>query len=381
MKPSNIGLSILLLVVVSVVCLLLGELAARVVLDPVDYLNPELVEHDALRHAIVPGSGGHDKWGFRNREVPENVEVAILGDSQTYGCSAPARQSWPAHFEEISGRETYNLGVGGYGPADYLYLYRTRVQELDPEIVLVGLYFGNDFKDAFRSVYTVAYWSDFRDPAIDGKALLGKDVTDVVALNERPITQSGILYDIRIWLGGHSVLYRVAGMSILGAIVHGAEHRSLNEGTLIVKVGPDSATQLLSAGRVTSMDSSLSVVKEGLDLTIEMISAMDSLAADEDREFAVVLIPTKHLVLEPEVRAQKSDDIEEGFLIIPASERFLKAAVVTSFAARNIRYVDSLPYLREAFDNGDLPYSEVGGHPNGAGYERIARAALEQLGY
>src|SRR5262245_62135563 len=90
--------------------LLLCELGARLVLDPVDYLAPVLVRDDVLGIKLPAGSGGHDDWGFRNRKVPESAEIVAVGDSHTYGNCAKMGEAWPGVLGKLTGRTVYNLG-------------------------------------------------------------------------------------------------------------------------------------------------------------------------------------------------------------------------------------------------------------------------------
>src|SRR6267142_847266 len=121
----------------AVVCVLGGEVALRGWFDPVDFLQPELVRHPVLGRVVAPGSAGHDAWGFRNPEVPACADLIAIGDSQTYGVSAPRTGSWPAQLGRLRGETVYNLALGGYGPPDYLYLLDTYAPRLSPEQVVI----------------------------------------------------------------------------------------------------------------------------------------------------------------------------------------------------------------------------------------------------
>jgi len=144
--------NLLVLAVSLVFSLFFAELVARVVFDPVDYLNPTLVADDFLTVRIEGHTGGHDEWGFRNFRRPETANIVCIGDSMTYGISARARESWPAVLAKIRGDTVYNMGLGGYGPIQYLHLMRTLAIKLHPKIVIVGFFLGNDFFDVYNSV-------------------------------------------------------------------------------------------------------------------------------------------------------------------------------------------------------------------------------------
>lgn len=378
MKKTGVLSSILLMLIVSVICLFLSEGIARIILDPVDYLNPTLVNDPVLRLRIKSGSGGHDRWGFRNRRVPESADVAILGDSQTYGHSAIASQSWPSHFAEMSHLETYNLGIGGYGPADYLHLVREKVPELHPDFVFVGLYFGNDMKDAFRSVYRKEAWRSYRDDTIDGLAELHENRAGVVERNENPQLQSGLLLKIRSWLGKHSVLYRAAGVSVIGSLVHYLEQNEASHAFQLT-AGPNEVTHLLTYGHLNSTDYSQVAVREGLNITLQMMSEINQVADSLDYRLCVVIIPTKHLVYERYLEAQVTDSTHHQLLAIVESEKEMRTRVFDYFTQHQIQWVDALPFMREAVEAGEEIYPVAGDHPNGDGYAVIAEAAYSFL--
>ena len=97
----------------------------------------------------------YDETGFCNpngHERPgEPVEIIALGDSFT-DCNLPAEQSWPALLQTFSGRRTYNLGVPGVGPYEYVQILKQFGLQKNPRIVLMNVYEGNDLRDVLR------YW-------------------------------------------------------------------------------------------------------------------------------------------------------------------------------------------------------------------------------
>src|SRR5690242_9049481 len=108
------GFENLLLITSSIIISLLAlEATTRAVLNPVNYLEPYLVKDDILGHKILPNSGGHDSWGFRNKSVPISAKIVTIGDSQTYGISATASNSWPAQLQLLMHEGVYNLSLGG----------------------------------------------------------------------------------------------------------------------------------------------------------------------------------------------------------------------------------------------------------------------------
>ena len=87
--------TLLLVVVSSALAVLLAEGVLRLALNPADFLYATLIDDPVLGHRIEPLTTGHDALGFRNRETPAQANVVAIGDSFTYGVSAPRDGSWP----------------------------------------------------------------------------------------------------------------------------------------------------------------------------------------------------------------------------------------------------------------------------------------------
>ena len=160
---KNFASNALLLLLTICVSLFAAEFIARQFYPPIDYLLANLEDDQILGHRILPNSGGHDDWGFRNYERPSSADIVAIGDSQTYGISATSSQSWPAHLSRISELNTYNMALGGYGALHYPHLLESKALELKPRIIIVGLYFGNDLVDAYNLAYASDHWGSYRN--------------------------------------------------------------------------------------------------------------------------------------------------------------------------------------------------------------------------
>jgi hypothetical protein len=87
-----------------------------------------------------------DEHGFNNplglwQAAP--LQIAVLGDSYTYGNCVAAEDTFVAHLRSRY-PATLNLGLGGVGPLIELAVLREYGSELRPRIVLWVLYEGND---------------------------------------------------------------------------------------------------------------------------------------------------------------------------------------------------------------------------------------------
>jgi len=155
LKLGNIAL----LLALSAFALLLCELIARLVLNPVDYVSPVLVR-DEILGIRLPGKSGGDNWGFRNAKVPETAEIVAWGDSHTY--TVKMNEAWPKVLGAINGKNVYNLAMRGYGPNQHYYLLQTKAFGLKPATIICGLYMGDDFDSAYRITYGLNYWASLR---------------------------------------------------------------------------------------------------------------------------------------------------------------------------------------------------------------------------
>lgn len=95
--------------------------------------------------------------GLRGPEIavdrrPGSVRVLALGDSFTFGYGVDAERSWPARLAELArGRgvpvEVVNAGFSGFSPSGYLRYVREVGSRLDPDLIVVALFVGNDVLD------------------------------------------------------------------------------------------------------------------------------------------------------------------------------------------------------------------------------------------
>ena len=88
----------------------------------------------------------HDEHGHHNPEVPSSPDIAMLGDSWLW-IGHDWSDTFSARLEKLSGRITYNLGVNGYGPHQYLVAFKRYAADLKPKVTLFCFYEGNDIED------------------------------------------------------------------------------------------------------------------------------------------------------------------------------------------------------------------------------------------
>ncbi|MCI0480606.1 MAG: hypothetical protein L0213_03340, partial [Candidatus Dadabacteria bacterium] len=152
---------ILILASSIIVTLILLEAGLRILTAFLIY-SPKnnLVYDDRLGRKFVPSVLDIDDNGFRNPGVPGEVDIVVVGDSHTYGVNVQSEKSWPAQLARMSGTTVYNLGVGGYGPLQYYYLYDT-ASALKPERIILALYPANDLNDVCKIIEKLDYWREW----------------------------------------------------------------------------------------------------------------------------------------------------------------------------------------------------------------------------
>lgn len=357
--------NISILVFSVLLALLVTEGLARLFFDPIDFLKPRMVNDEILRYRIEPNTGAHDSWGFRNKYVPSSVEIVAIGDSHTYGFSATASNSWPKALERISEKDIYNLSLGGYGPAEYFYLMREKAIGLNPKMIIVGLYLGNDLKDSFNAVYSVPIWKELRNQDIS------------YSFEERTDDQSASLTD---WLSSNSVLYRIVSSSFIGDNLRQQRRIEKGEDIPILNLPEyEIKTAFTPDRRLRGLALSSPEVREGLTLTLNFFNKMNQLANENGIGFLVVIIPTKESVFTEYI--SKSPELAENKKLsnLVQNEEVVSKLVKRYFGDHNIPFIDVLEPLRNAAGSEQIYPNNFGGHSNKNGYRIIAETINNNL--
>jgi lysophospholipase L1-like esterase len=173
--PRTLAGHVLTVFLACFVALLISELALRMVLGPKYYPPFEL--DDKYLYKLVPGAsreyrhapengGGSvlyhvNSAGFRGPELrdrsPSVPRVVVYGDSFIQAEFSELADTFPAQLaEQLKQRlgvpvETINAGVAGYGPDQALLRMQDELSVLQPDVVVLAVYSGNDFGDLVRN--------------------------------------------------------------------------------------------------------------------------------------------------------------------------------------------------------------------------------------
>jgi lysophospholipase L1-like esterase len=202
----------------------LALLVSRMASPRVEYLlsaepGRRSVADSILGHRVSPFLSGHDNRGYRNPVALERAEILAVGDSYTYGWGARPSEAWPQVLGGLTGRSAYNAGVVGYGFCEYEAVVE-ELLDLRPEVVVIGVFVGNDLADAYRSTYleercphliTSDSTVHAQLQALDGKATIHQRAVELGwEVPEAFSIESFALGGVRQWLSDRSSLYGLA---------------------------------------------------------------------------------------------------------------------------------------------------------------------------
>jgi len=375
MKVKKVLINLSVVVVSTGFGLLLCEFASRLILNPADFLKLETVNDDVLGAVPSPSAlAAFDRWGFRNPQVPETADIVAVGDSHTYGNTARMVDAWPYVLGQLTGRQVYNMGLGGYGPNQYFYLSKTKALSLKPKMIIWGLYMGDDFENAFSITYGLDYWAYLRK-------LPAQKVEANIWEGNPPSWHRGF----RVWLSRHSVIYQLLFHSGFGGQLQGEfqikNAAQLYPGLATSLIVPDK--KILEAfrpkGVLFGLDQENPNVREGMRITFELLKEMNEICEQNHVQFLVVVIPTKEMVFSDYLEHNSKLPLYDVIDKVLVSERLARLQMFKFMADNDICYVDSLPALMGSVGKELYARTAADMHPSKNGYRVIAEAAAERL--
>lgn len=375
MKLRQAAANVAVMFVSVVVALTLCEAGARLFLNPGDYLSVTTVQDNILGITVAPGSAGFDEWGFRNAAIPSSADVVAIGDSHTFGNTATMEDAWPSVLGRMSGLGVYNLGMGGYGPNQYYHLLTTKALKLHPKWVLCGLYFGDDFENAFTITYGLPHWANLRS------GQWGAVDADIWGTSEIP----SLSKRARNWLSRESLIYRlVVHGPLLGAVKEEARFRRVarNEDPVTTSlVVPDRNIReaFRPAPIAARLDQDSRPVLEGMRITFHLVQAMNETCRQSQCELVVVVIPTKETVFADYLEGRPAIYLSQAVDKVITNERVARTKLFQFLDHAHIPYVDTLPALKQAIGNELYARTTQDMHPGRNGYRVIGETVAAYL--
>jgi GDSL-like lipase/acylhydrolase family protein len=319
------------------------------------------VAHPYIGHLHTPNSrfviaSGSDfkvvhhtgPYGFRvSAPWPDTVDIAVLGDSVTFGYGVSEEQAWPALLARSLGSRLINLGLIGAGPQQYLRVYQTFGTALHPKLVIVGFFAGNDFSNA----ETFDRWLN---SGVGGNYMVWRDFGQPqrVTFSLRHLASSlRSVAEIEI--------YPLLRRSYLVNLLRAAREAAAS---------PSAQSELfrLADGREIELSRDDTPISDReFKLTLEALEQIHTTAAGTGAHALIVLQPSKEEVYLPLVTKTEPPDPTKS----------LREAL----HSRGIDYLNLAPAFRERAAAGDLLFYKSDGHPNAAGYALIAEQVARYI--
>lgn len=361
------------------ISILLAEVAARFLVDPADFLNVAPVHDQFLGHKIAAGAAGHDALGFRNREVPPQANIVAIGDSMTYGSGAPRDGAWPQQLAVLGGDTVYNMGLGGYGPLQYLHLAGGLAKQFKPRQLLVSFYFGNDFVDAYMAPQNLPHWQSWRQSTAAVPAAAAASASTAAPAPQRRGAA------VRKWLSHNSVIYGMLRATVLEPFA------AMEQKGLAAQMTPDQRmswsdpaapsvmTVFTPQQRASVQDPSQPNVREGMQITQRAFAAIKDEADRQGVPLMVVLIPTREKAYCAYLNATGAT-LPPAYQQLCQIEEANKAELVQALNAKGIAFVDPTPALEAEVERHIQIYPPTSdGHPTALGHKAIAESVLAAL--
>lgn len=289
--------------------------------DPVTKVRPRPL------YGATPKAGPHDVIGFRGQGAPSRADIVTIGDSQTYGWNVACEDNWPSQLASLTGRQVYNMALGGWGGAQYWYIAQKALR-LSPRHIVVGLYMGNDSIESLTHVYKTPEFAGFR---LQGHTTLSD-------------------FELRF-------------------------ERQAPEELLL----PEGAVAFTPERRWFVNDRSNAAVTAGYGLLARFAQELAAQATAAGAAVTFLVVPTKETVYAPALRAAGARP-SAMFDDLVRDEALNAADLVASLRSSNLQALDATQALQAAATEGRRPYpADADGHPNSTGHRILAEVAAGAL--
>ena len=358
----------------SLLTIAMCEFGARLVLNPADYLSQDPIADNILGAVLNVHGSGYDEWGFRNKKVPPTVDIVAIGDSHTFGNCAKMSESWPSVLAQLTGKSVYNLALGGYGPNQYFHLFKTKALTLKPKQIICGLYFGDDFENAYLITYGLDHWAYLRD---------SRPRSVDFNIWKQPPSESWHK-KIRTWLSRNSVVYKVVFHTsplarMKGDVQIDNAAKLYDSATSLIVKDRNIREAFLPKGILANLDQDNENFREGMRITFQLFKEMNTICQQNDIKFQVAVIPTKEMVFSDLLKHRDGIHLGDTIEKLITNEQIARETTFKFFSESKIEYVDTLPALKNSIENHLYAQTAADMHPNKNGYNVIATEIAAKL--
>ena len=344
-----------------------------------------------------PNKPGHDAAGFRNIPGRSNAEIVAVGDSLTRGYQVVLEDTWPGQVEARLQRPVYNMGMGGWGPAQYALLVDDALA-LRPDVVVVAFYSGNDLADAYRYIYNrgIAPFLKTQDPERREAILTAKDAKEPIASSwrkTRNLLRSSYTSPPP-QLPGERLAFVRSLNALLRASFRPPEHQSpkITERWTLYRTNADqhsddwifaveageARTILTPSSHLAALDTGDVRIDEGIEVTLRALELMSRRCEEHGVTFVVLFLPTKEWVFYE--AASSLGEPPEPLTMLADFEEDLWQRISDRVVSLGDTVISPRSEMREAVRAGKNPFfQDHDNHPNVFGYRLIAEAVAQHL--
>jgi hypothetical protein len=370
MKKVNL----LTLIISSIFSLVILEVGLRIFTPfPVSRVSNK-VNHEKLGHVMDVNMKEIDEHGFRNNILP-SIDVVALGDSHTYGFNVSSDNSWPKLLGRKLKKNVYNFGMGKYGILQYQYLLSKSI-ELNPEVILLGLYLPNDLMDVCDLVSSNQYWASrakefYIDSNLCPEIQKERHTSTEVTNKKKDVS-------IRKWLKEKFATISIASeyysrFSTLkklenGKIINGLMINDKEIKTVIGFIG------IIVHRR--NMNLNKPHIQMAYEFREECLTEAKKNTELNNIRFGVLFIPSKERVFYKYLM-QMDYRVPKVYKELVAFEDALKENISLFLENTGISFIDVLPDMENALlEYGQIYPIKDDGHPNEIGYQIYAESAF-----
>ena len=340
---SGLRASVVVLCVSIVACALIGEwvvasVSPQATMSVVLRSSPRIFrESDLLPYELLPNAESvHsatefsipiriNSLGYRGGEFDpckrEQFRILVVGDSFTFGHGCTAEETYASVLERVlagerRGREVevINAGYAACNYPDTYYLYLKKIGlELEPDLVIVGFFMGNDVDRQGKSPHK---WVD-----VDPEGL--------------PLRIAGTSAHVE---DGYWVANRRAGRYRFPVVRD--SHLAQAVLSAVSRVRRREAGRVTIYNELMYRENYLERTEAAVDVVQGLFSAMKTSVEERGGRLAVVMIPAYEQVCSELVFGDSG--VDSGLDLLKPQREFARF-----FGEQGIDYVDLLPALRE----------------------------------
>lgn len=304
----------------------------------------------SMYNAFPPVPVVTNSLGMRNPEIPTEKpkgtkRILFIGDSFTMGWGVKEEDGFVRLTERLLGVQTINAGFTAAGPSGYYLSLLRDGLPLDPDIVVVGLYLGNDILSR----------NDVEWVKTDHQGL-----PEVIRSKSTYIDPTGQLRLKTLPLAYHIPYLRRSHLFILLM-------NTLFRDTVIP------GQEALIADTICVFTPTCHKFDQAKSEVKLLFAAMNRILASRGKKLVVAIIPTYF-----QVHFDIQYKTRYGLPIKPSNRRFLNDEFTAFFAQQGIDSIDLLPPLLERAGEARLYFAQDE-HWNEIGHRVAAEAIAKKL--